>query len=70
MWPLLASAFALAVTAAVDAAPVAAELAGLETAGALAVAAVVEAELLVLLECPCSAKNHTPANRHTATRAI
>lgn len=29
-----------------------------------------EVELLVLVECPFRAKNHTPASRHTATRAI
>jgi hypothetical protein len=70
MWPVLASALARAVAAAVEELLAAAELAGLDAAGALAVAAGEELELVVLAECPRSAKNHTPANRHTTTSAI
>jgi hypothetical protein len=60
----------LAVTAAVEELLAALELEGLDAAGALAVVAGVEAEVLALVECPRRAKNHTPANRQTATRAI
>ena len=49
---------------------VAAELlAGVDAAGTLVDADGEEPELL-LVECPCSANSHTPANRSTATSAI
>ena len=70
MWPVLAAAFARATTVDEDAPFATAVPVALAAEGVLAVTAGAEPEPPVLVECPCSAKNHTPANRHTATRAI
>ncbi|HTC73676.1 MAG TPA: hypothetical protein VK655_12375 [Solirubrobacteraceae bacterium] len=66
----MASAFARATTAAVAAVCVAVVPLALVTGGVLAVTAGAEPDPPVLVERPCSAKNHTAASRQTPTSAI